>query len=115
MKIWKDKWLPTPTTYSIQSPRINFHVEATVSELIDQDSKWWNWQLLTSLFLKDEADIISKIPLSRYGHDDLMIWRGTTIGDFTVRSAYHMEKERLDAVRGECSHQSEIHYLWKKI
>jgi hypothetical protein len=44
-----------------------------------------------------------------------MIWRGTTTGDFTVRSAHHVEKDRLEATRGECSVQSELHSLWKKI
>lgn len=42
VKIWQDKWLPTPTTYAIQSLRASFLVNATVSVLIDQDSHWWN-------------------------------------------------------------------------
>jgi hypothetical protein len=41
-KIWQDKWLPTPTTYAIQSLRALLPANATVSVLIDQDSHWWN-------------------------------------------------------------------------
>jgi hypothetical protein len=38
-----------------------------------------------------------------------MTWRGTTTGEFIVRSAYYMEKNRIDVVHGECSHQ------WKTV
>jgi hypothetical protein len=115
VRIWQDKWLPTPTTYAIQSPRVVLPDHARVSCLIDPNSRWWNRQLLNYIFSINEASIISNIPLSRYGHKDKMIWRGTTTGDFTVRSAYHMEKERSDANRGECSVQSDLNNLWKKI
>lgn len=89
--------------------------DASVSELIDQDSKWWNGQLIMSIFAKDEAGVILKIPLSRYGHDDLMVWRRTTTGEFLVRSAYHMEKERIEVLNGNCSYQSDLFIIWKRI
>jgi hypothetical protein len=41
-KIWQDKWLPTSTTYAIQSLRALLPANATVSVLIDQDCHWWN-------------------------------------------------------------------------
>jgi hypothetical protein len=40
VKIWRDKWLNIPTTYSIQTPRVLFSEDSKVSELIDQDSRW---------------------------------------------------------------------------
>jgi hypothetical protein len=42
VKIWQDKWLPTSTTYVIQSLRALLRANATVSILIDQDSHRWN-------------------------------------------------------------------------
>lgn len=36
VKIWKDKWLPTPTTYSVQSPIRILDEDARVLELIDK-------------------------------------------------------------------------------
>jgi hypothetical protein len=51
--------------------------------------------LINAVFNKEEADIICKIPLSRYGQKDVMIWRGTTSGEFTVRSAYHLERRNM--------------------
>jgi hypothetical protein len=65
VKIWRDKWLNIPTTYSIQTPRVLFSKDSKVSELIDQDSKWWNRQLISSMFMTNEVEAILKILLSR--------------------------------------------------
>jgi hypothetical protein len=77
VKIWRDKWLNILTTYSIQTPRVLFLEDSKVSELIDQESKWWNRQLISSMFMTNEVEAILKISLSRYGHEDLIFWRGT--------------------------------------
>lgn len=100
MQIWGDKWLPSPTTYTIQSPRQLLRIDATVSDRIDFDTKWWNGSLIHSIFSKEEADSITAIPLSKYGQPDLRIWRGTSTGEFMVQSAYHLEKERKEVQRG---------------
>lgn len=106
MYIWRDKWLPTATTYAIQSPRKVFSEDAKVCNLTDSDSKWWNGLFLNSIFCKKEAEVISRIPLSKYGHKGVMIWKEFNTGDFIVRSAYHMEKDCQMAPQGECSHDS---------
>jgi hypothetical protein len=85
--IWRDKWLPTSSIYAIQSPRKVFSDHAKVCNLIDNDSKWWNGTLLNSFFCKEEAEVISRIPLSKYSHKGVMIWRESNTGEFTVRSA----------------------------
>jgi hypothetical protein len=56
------------------------------------------------MFMTNEVEAILKIPLSRYGHEDLIFWRGTNSGDFSVRSTYFMEKERTEAASGTCSY-----------
>jgi hypothetical protein len=73
---------------------------ATVKELIDQDSKWWNRELIEIFFSNAEVDVINKLPVSCSCQKDVLIWRGTTSGDFSIRNAYHMEKERQDLIRG---------------
>lgn len=115
MYILRDKWLPTPTTYAIQSPRKVFSDDAKVCNLIDNDSKWWNGTLLNSIFCKEEAEVISRIPLSKYGHKGVMIWRESNTGEFTVRSAYHTKKDHQMAPQGECSHHSVFNQLWKRL
>ncbi len=45
-KIWRDKWLPCPTTYSVISPRQALKENATVDSLIDRDTMQWRSELL---------------------------------------------------------------------
>lgn len=42
IKMWKDKWIPSPLTYKVQFPINIFYAEAIVSALIDEDRKLWN-------------------------------------------------------------------------
>ena len=37
IRVWGDKWLPSPSTFRITSPRQLLHVETRVSELISLD------------------------------------------------------------------------------
>ncbi|XP_042942917.1 uncharacterized mitochondrial protein AtMg00310-like [Carya illinoinensis] len=39
IKIWQDKWLPTPSSYRVQSGINILGVEARVAKLIDRDTK----------------------------------------------------------------------------
>jgi len=39
--IWKDKWMPTPTTYKLISPPKLFDDFPMVSSLIDKDTRRW--------------------------------------------------------------------------
>jgi hypothetical protein len=72
-------------------------------------------QLIDTIFCKEEAKIIVGLPLSKYGRKDLLIWRGSSTGEFTVRSAYHMKKDCIEAYEGDCSFSLKSHTLWKSI
>jgi hypothetical protein len=48
--IWGDKWIPTPISFSIQSPQRILPVDAKVVELINQDTKWWNTPRIKGIF-----------------------------------------------------------------
>jgi hypothetical protein len=39
--IWKDRWVPSPSTYRIQSLPVLLNADSMVSELIDVDTRWW--------------------------------------------------------------------------
>jgi hypothetical protein len=93
VKIWRHKWLNILTTYSIQTPWVLFLEDSKVSELIDQDTKWWNRQLISSKFMTNEVEAILKIPLSRYGHENLIFWRGTNSGFFGSECLFYGEGE----------------------
>jgi hypothetical protein len=73
VKIWGDKWLPTQSSFAVQSPRKVLTENATVSELIDPNTKWWNTQLIVEIFISKEENIIVGLPLSQYGRKYLLI------------------------------------------
>jgi hypothetical protein len=93
IKVWGDQWIPTLTSFMIQSPRAVLGEDVKVAELIDQDTKGWNVQLVNAIFNADEAKVIQGIPLSPIPVPDRLIWRCTKNGDFLIRSAYHLDME----------------------
>ena len=38
VRVWGDKWLPTPSTYKVTSPRMFLQAQTPVSELIDKEN-----------------------------------------------------------------------------
>jgi len=115
IKVWGDKWLPTPITYEVQSPIRILDKEDTVAELIDPETKWWNISLIKSIFSEEEAKVITNIPLSPALSSDRLLWRGTKNGEFTVRSAYHLGREIQDQAGGQCSNTAKGEEVWKTI
>lgn len=71
--------------------------------------------MLAEIFQEDKAKIISNIPLSPLQPKDRMIWRCTTNGQFSVRSAYHLEMERLTLQHEETSHLKGQSIFWRTI
>lgn len=82
VKVWKDRWLPKPVTFRIQSPMCILHENAKVKELIDSDTKQWNTPFLRVVFLKEEVKEIGKIPISTCNNPEQLIWRCTTYEKF---------------------------------
>jgi hypothetical protein len=93
IKIWQDRWLPTPTSYTVQShPRV-IPDSCTVSMLIDHEVCGWNSGLIIEIFNPEEAKVIVTLPLCPTLPPDRLVWKGTTNGIFSVRSANHMGME----------------------
>lgn len=80
IRIWKDKWILSPTTYRVQSPPRVLDETATISSLIDTNTKWWNYALLEQIFSREEMQAVQSIPLSATDQADALIWRGTAKG-----------------------------------
>jgi hypothetical protein len=93
VRIWKGRWVPNPSTFKIFSLPTVLDPDVKVCDLVDTDSKWWNFPLLESLFSSDEVEKIKEIPLSSTNQEDVLIWRGNKNGVFSVKSEYHMLKE----------------------
>ena len=56
--IWKDKWLPTPESFKVVSPK-DSHIEVEmVSSLINTKRKGWNVAMVKNIFLPHEVDVL---------------------------------------------------------
>lgn len=44
VKIWQDTWLSTSPSEKFMAPPHQNHQNLSVADLIDRDSKTWNWQ-----------------------------------------------------------------------
>jgi hypothetical protein len=61
-----DRWLPIPTTFTVQSP-VTVSIlsgDTRVAALIDHDRRGWNVALIKEIFNAEEAKVITNIPLS---------------------------------------------------
>ncbi|XP_042942689.1 uncharacterized protein LOC122276859 [Carya illinoinensis] len=92
-KIWHHKWLPIPTSFKVQSTVEFLDLEETISALIDHETKTWRTEVIDHIFLQTETEIIRQIPISYCNSLDKIVWRCTTNGIFSVKSAYHLQLE----------------------
>jgi hypothetical protein len=111
--IWNTRWLPTPITYSIQSPQWILDQNSVVGELIDQKQGVWKSELIKEVFMPEEAHVIENIALSPCLPLNRLIWKKTKDGQFTVRNAYHLGKHMLGVYGGQSSNEVKDTGLWK--
>jgi hypothetical protein len=102
VKICGSKWIPKPSSFSVQSPYSQFECDEKVAAPIEPQRREWKTQVIQSIFKKDEAELICNIPLSKNSQPNKLVWRATSSGIFTVKSAYYLEKERIRRENGEC-------------
>jgi hypothetical protein len=115
IKILGDKWLPSPTSHTIQSPVHILNSEAKVWELIDQDTNWWNISLIKEIFMEEEVEMICGLAICPGTQQDRAVSAGSKNGLFSVRSAYHLAKEMENRDKGGCSRRDVLTDLWNKI
>ncbi|KAK9986188.1 hypothetical protein SO802_031139 [Lithocarpus litseifolius] len=92
IRIWRDKWLPTPKTYKVVTPEKSNTRLTMVCDLIDNESKEWKVDVVRQNFLAQDVDAILSIPLSVNGASDKIVWAENRNGRFSVRSAYKAQK-----------------------
>ena len=115
-RIWKDKWLPSPSTYRVVSPISILPQDARVESLIDGENGVWKNELVRQVFLPHETDTICGIVLSASQPADKQVWAPTTNGIFSARSAYKIAKEMgMRADTGTLSDGSRMRCFWKHL
>jgi hypothetical protein len=115
ISIWGDKWLPKPTPHIIQSPIRSLDSSAKVCDLLDRDTNWWKIDLIHEIFHKEEAEEICRLAVCPIRNKDRMAWAGNANGEYSVKSGYHLAKERFANEECCCSNQQAITAKWKTI
>ncbi|KAK2656123.1 hypothetical protein Ddye_009175 [Dipteronia dyeriana] len=85
--IYKDKWIPRPSTFRVISPDV-LGETAKVSEL-KLPYGAWNESLIRGVFLPDDAELILHIPSPVSSRCDSLLWHYDKFGMYSVKSGYH--------------------------
>jgi ribonuclease HI len=99
IQLWSDPWLPREWSRQPITPR-GQTIISKVSELIDPYSGSWDVQLVQSIFLKQDVDLILAIPL-REEMEDEWAWHYEPKGIFTVKSAYKLSRKLQEVALGQ--------------
>ena len=115
-KLWRDKWLPTSSSYRLVTPPRLFLEDALVSILINPVAATWKLDLIHELFLPFDAEVVLSIPLSASLPANKLIWAPTSSGQFTVSSAYKIIRNSLCELKwAECSSSQHLTSFWRCI
>ena len=90
INIWDDCWIPTSPSKKIMTRRGNI-VYSKVSELIDNETRTWNEEMIRYLFWQADAERILRIPLAIGMMHDFISWHPNKNGMFSVKSSYYLE------------------------
>ncbi|KAA3455702.1 reverse transcriptase [Gossypium australe] len=85
--IWRSIWVYWRRDWCERFVNLQYD---KVAELISNNVREWNKDLVTNTFPEDVADLILRIPLSIEPHDDFLAWSGEPLGVFSVRSSYKL-------------------------
>ena len=113
--IWRDKWIPPPSSGLPLSPPNLLDAEACVSSLIQHSSGTWNSTLIDQIFLPSDAELIKSIPLSMRARDDAVVWSREKNGHYSVRCAYKMLTEAKSSSQQSYSDMGVWKKFWKMV
>ena len=118
VRIWKDRWLPSPDSFKVTSPVGSHTGLELVSSLVDVDRRGWDAERVRNIFLPHEADLILSMPISARLPADSRIWAWSSNGRFTVKSAYNvaqkvLKDEGCSREEGGSSDSSGMREIWR--
>jgi len=95
INIWTQPWIRNKDKYYVSS-KIPFGLEhLTVSSLIDFESNRWKSDIVGQIFNDGDSRDITRMPILNPQELDILIWKASTSGSYTVRSAYHILMETM--------------------
>nr|POE67030.1 putative ribonuclease h protein [Quercus suber] len=114
IRIFSDKWLPCGD--GVLSPSSGeLHPEATVSELINRTSGWWNIQLIDRCFHPPDAAQIKSLPLCSTPQSDVLIWPLEKSGKYSVKTGYSLLCVVQDPAESSLQVSMDEWGFWKKL
>ena len=91
-------------------------VDTKVADLTESSTTKWKIEVIDSLFIAHEAELIKSIPLSATLLANKIVWAETTNGNFTVKSAYKLAASLFKSTNcGTTSDGSLLRKYWKKL
>ena len=92
ISVWNDKWLPRPFSFEPLHPEVVANPSMKFSHLLNFNLGCWKEDLVKTLFLAIDAELILNLPICQAWSCDHLIWHFIVDGDFSVRSAYHLAR-----------------------
>ena len=90
IQIQRDQWIPRKeglmTAAFIRRSRLRW-----VNQLMEEDGKEWNVNLIRQIFHQFDVEEICKIPIARTDTRDCIAWHCEKNGVFSVRSEYKLQ------------------------
>lgn len=89
IRVWTKPWLKNSENHYVASTSNNKNLDQRVGDLIDHDLRAWKINEVAANFNPNDAQQIQSIPVLNTKVSDKLIWKFTTIGDYSVCTAYH--------------------------
>lgn len=88
--IWSDRELPKSSSLIRQCPLSDHNKESKVEELINKEEGCWKMEVIKVILEEEMIDIISILPFSKLGLDEILMWEAIANGKFIVKSTYNI-------------------------
>lgn len=103
VRIWRDRWIPRESSLMLAGAAGRCRLR-WVSQLIKQDDRSWDADLIWRICNPFDAIEILKIKLPQYQTEDFLAWHYEKSGLFSIQSAYKLVLHaRLDSNLGSSS------------
>lgn len=73
-KVWKIPWLPCTENGCVTTPMIPELQDITVSNLVDTNTIYWDFDILNELFNDRDKRLIQRIPIPSQRRRDTWFW-----------------------------------------
>jgi len=114
INVWTTRWIPRPVSFRPLLCGPDAEPDMRVMDLIDKEGGCWKEDVVRQTFIPVDADIILRLPLCTSWPADRLIWHFTSNGVFSVKSAYHLAREKAKADLPSSS-GGPIKSLWRSI